>query len=205
MKVKISGITNKEDAQNAVSLGVEAISFIFEKNDPRSVTIEQAEEITAFLSPFISIVGRFTDEDRPLIESAIKRCNLNVLEFHGHESPSFCLGMPRKVIKAFDVFEVEDLSKVSRYQGIISGLLLDTEHTDRQEGEIIKFDWGIGIKAKEYDIPLIISGNIQVDNLKKITQLIKPYAIDVCEIVESELGKKDYNKMQEVINLAKTI
>ena len=49
--------------------------------------------------------------------------------------------------------------------------------------------------AKEYDIPVILAGGINIDNIEKASQLIFPYAVDLSSSVDSEPGKKDYNKL----------
>ncbi|NQY75146.1 MAG: phosphoribosylanthranilate isomerase [Candidatus Margulisbacteria bacterium] len=203
MKIKICGITNKDDALNAVSLGVDAIGFIFYDKSPRYISPEQAEEISVFLPPFVSIVGVFVDQEKEYIDDVIKRCKLDIVQLHGLESPKFCLSMRRRVIKAISIDDPSDLEQASQYQGMISALLLDTKAESIQGGTGKTFDWGLALKAKEYHIPLILAGGVTAENMKKAVHMVNPYAIDMCSGTEKSPGQKDYNKMQEVIELAK--
>ena len=63
-KIKICGITNKQDAINAASLGVDMLGFVFYKNSKRYVKPEVVRDIVNELPPFIGKVGVFVDEDK---------------------------------------------------------------------------------------------------------------------------------------------
>jgi phosphoribosylanthranilate isomerase len=203
MKIKICGITNQDDALNAVSLGADAIGFIFSQKSPRYITPEQAEAVAMFLPPFVSVVGVFVNASADEIEAAISRCKLDIIQLHGNETPNFCRSIPRRVIKAFPIATPEDLEIIAQYQGFVSSILLDTKVQNMEGGTGKIFDWGLAIKAKSYEIPLILAGGINAQNIKKAKQLVNPYAVDLSSSVESSPGKKDYNKMKEIIDLAK--
>jgi len=203
MHIKICGITNKEDALNAVSLGADAIGFIFYKNSPRYVTPEVVEGISMFLPPFVFTVGVFVDQTEAEISEIVDRCKLDLIQLHGNESPIFCLKMKRRVVKAFRVGGPEDLEAIPKYQGAASAILLDTKVRHVAGGTGKTFDWGLALKAKEYDVPLILSGGINASNVRKAATLVNPYGIDLSSGVEKEPGLKDYNKMEELIRIAK--
>lgn len=205
MKLKICGITNKDDALNAISLGADAIGLIFYDKSPRSITVEEAEKLTFDLPSFVTIVGVFVNETKEKIKEITDRCKLDLIQLHGEESPSFCQAMPRRVIKAFTVKELEDIHHIPAYKGFITAALLDTKVDGMVGGTGKTFDWGIALRAKEYDIPVILAGGINIDNIEKASQLIFPYAVDLSSSVESEPGKKDYNKLEKIISLAKTL
>ncbi len=205
MKIKICGITNHDDALNAVSLGADAIGFIFSQKSPRYISPEQAEAISMFLPPFISVVGVFVNTGKDEIDETVRRCKLDIVQLHGQESPEFCQSIQRRVIKAFPIAVPEDLELISPYQGIVSSILLDTKVQNMEGGTGKIFDWGLALKAKSHEIPLILAGGINAQNIKKAHQLVSPYAVDLSSSVEIEPGKKDYNKMKEIIHLAKSL
>ena len=200
MKVIISGITNQEDAQNAIFLGADAISFIFDPQDKNFIPVHKAEEITAFLPPFITLIGIFQDQAKKEIENIIQRCHLNIAEYRGQETAVFCLETSRKIIRSLPASDAENIPLITKYQGVAAALKLRAPAAAENA-----FDWGVAIKAKKYYIPLILSENINSTNLKKISQIVKPYAVDFSTNIEKEVGKKDYNKMQEVLTVAKSI
>jgi phosphoribosylanthranilate isomerase len=201
MKIKICGITNKEDALNAVALDVDAIGFIFYEHSPRYVTPEVVEEIMLDLPPFIHTVGVFVNSSFDYIEQIRKRCKLNVCQLHGSETPDFCLPFKSQLIKAISVKDTEDLAVIPKYKGVVSSILLDTKVENVHGGTGKTFDWGLALEAKEYDVPLILSGGINEDNIEKAITMVQPYAIDLCSGVENEPGKKDYNKMKHLIDI----
>jgi phosphoribosylanthranilate isomerase len=205
MNIKICGITNLEDALNAVSFDIDALGFIFYPDSPRYISPDLVEEITMQLPPFVKTVGVFVNEDKEKIKAIVDQCNLDVVQLHGNESPGDCLDIPKRVIKAFRIQELEDIHAIAKYQGVISAALLDTKDPELQGGTGKTFDWGLALKAQEYDLPLILAGGINSANIQKAINLVNPYAIDIASSIESEPGKKDYNKMKELVQLAKSI
>ena len=90
IKVKICGITNQDDAQAASRLGADALGFIFAKKSPRYIKPLTAKKIIRSLDPFIVTVGVFVDESKENVLSIASELNLDCLQFHGNESPSYC-------------------------------------------------------------------------------------------------------------------
>lgn len=205
VKIKICGITNTEDALNAVSLGIDAIGFIFAKESKRYISPEIAETIAMFLPPFVSVVGVFVNSEKEEIDDIVARCKLDVIQLHGEESPKFCQSMTRRVIKAFRVAEPEDIAPMQQYQGVISAALLDTKVQNMSGGTGKVFDWGIALEAQKFEIPLILAGGIGSQNIKKAKHLVNPYAVDLSSSVEESPGKKDYNKMKDFIDAVREL
>ena len=205
MKIKICGLTNRDDAIDAVNLGADAIGFIFYEDSPRYITPDIVEEISLFLPPFVLLVGVFVNHDKAFIDAVVHRCKLDLIQLHGNESPAFCRSMRRRVIKAFKIEDINDIDAIAPYQSSVSAVLLDTKVSGREGGTGKIFDWGLALKAKEFDIPLILAGGVNVSNLNKAAKLVNPYAVDLSSSVESAPGKKDYNKMKELIDAAKRL
>ena len=201
MKIKICGITNKEDALNAIALNVNAIGFIFAKHSPRYIKPETIETFMNEIPPFINTVGVFVDSSYEEIIETVTRCKLNTIQLHGNETPSFCTQFNLPIIKAIPVNEISDLSTIPMYKGIANGILLDTKVNNVSGGTGKTFDWGLAIEAKQYDTPLILSGGINAKNIEKAIKMVNPFAIDLSSGVEKEPGIKDYNKMNELINI----
>ena len=115
------------------------------------------------------------------------------------------MDMTRRVIKAIPVADLDDLNQIIKYQGLVSGILLDTKDRDNYGGTGRSFDWGIALKAKEFDMPLILAGGVNISNIQRAIRLINPYGIDISSGVELSPGKKDYNKMKEFLEVAHTL
>ena len=179
MKIKICGITNKEDALNAVNLGADAVGFIFHEASPRYISPSVVEEISLFLPPFVMSVGVFVNSDRDYIRKVSEQCRLYIIQLHGDETPATCLAMPRRVIKAIKISGPEDLEKIPQYLGTVSAILLDTKVSGMEGGSGKVFDWGLALKAKDYDVPLILAGGISHHNLNKAVHLQLPQLLQL--------------------------
>ena len=107
-KIKICGITNLEDAENAAALGADAIGFIFAKS-PRKVTPKIVKDICDALPPFITRVGVFVDEDLEKVNKIAENCGLDAIQLHGHEPPEYCKLVHRRIIKGLRVKKEESL------------------------------------------------------------------------------------------------
>ncbi len=195
-RIKICGITNKDDALWAVDLRVDALGFIFAES-PRRMEPDVVCEIVKLLPPFISTVGVFVDEDKEKVKEIADLCSLTALQFHGEESPANCRGFRQKIIKSFRVKDESVLKKATSYK--VDAYLLDTYLPDRSGGTGKTFNWEIAEKVKELGVPLILSGGLNPDNVARAISEVRPYAVDVSSGVESREAKKDYGKLERLV------
>ena len=199
--VKICGITSEVDAQAAVDAGADAIGFMFYEESPRFVTIEQAKTISDALSPHIIRVGVFVNADEAFINRALNECLLNILQFHGDETPEDCGRFPIMTLKAFRVQGPETLQVMQSYS--TAGFLLDAYSKDALGGTGETFNWDLAVQAQKFRRPIFLGGGLTPDNVVEAVQKVEPFAVDVSSGVESEPGKKDAVKMQAFVESAK--
>jgi len=199
VKIKFCGITNREDALNAVALNVDALGFIFYDQSPRYISVDMVEEIVLDLPPFIHVIGVFVNESYDRILEISQRCRLTGIQLHGNEPPEFCVKFSLPTIKAVQVQVQDDISIIPKYKGCVNGILLDTKVQNVHGGTGKTFDWGLAIESKSYDVPLILSGGINPKNISKAIKMVGPYGVDICSGIEKEPGVKDYNKMQSLL------
>lgn len=200
VKVKVCGMTSLKDALVAVEGGADAVGFIFYKKSPRSVTMKTVREIVLELPPFVDTVGVFVDETAEQINKIADYCNLDIIQLHGDESPTFCKKIRRKVIKAFRIKDMQSVKKISSFQ--VSGFLLDTFSENLHGGTGKVFDWNLVLPAKKFG-PVIMAGGLTPNNVQQAVRQIRPYGVDVCSGVESEPGIKDHKKVRAFLNNAK--
>ena len=200
VKVKVCGMTSLKDTLVAVEEGADAVGFIFYKKSPRSVTMKTVREIVLELPPFVDTVGVFVDETAEQINKIADYCNLDIIQLHGDESPTFCKKIRRKVIKAFRIKDMQSVKKLSSFQ--VSGFLLDTFSENLHGGTGKVFDWNLALPAKKFG-PVIMAGGLTPNNVQQAVRQIRPYGVDVCSGVESEPGIKDHKKVRAFLNNAK--
>lgn len=194
-RVKICGITNVDDALHAVELGADALGFVFAES-PRRVTPVMAQQVIEKLPPFVSKVGVFVDEDKGVVSETAFACNLDALQFHGHESPEYCARFREKgakVIKAVRVKNSESLEPLSQY--LADAYLLDTHVEGMAGGTGLTFNWELALEAKKFG-PIILSGGLNPENVAEAIRVVKPFGVDVSSGVEKRTGKKDLDKLR---------
>lgn len=196
-RIKICGITRVEDALEAVRLGADAIGLVFYPPSPRAVTIEQAQSISLQLPPFVTLVGLFVNESRERIEQVLREVPLDLLQFHGDESPSACSGFNRPWIKAIRMQDDIDLLQVEQEFSEASGLLLDTYRRGVPGGTGAVFDWQR--IPTEMRSRIILAGGLEPGNVEEAIRQIHPYAVDVSGGVEAAKGIKDGAKIAAFI------
>ena len=199
VKVKVCGMTSLKDALVAVEGGADAVGFIFYKKSPRSVTMKTVREIVLELPPFVDTVGVFVDETAEQVNKIADYCNLDIIQLHGNESPTFCKKIRRKVIKAFRIKDMQSVKKISNFQ--VSGFLLDTFSENLHGGTGKVFDWNLALPAKKFG-PVIMAGGLTPNNVQQAVRQIRPYGVDVCSGVESEPGIKDHKKVRAFLKNA---
>ncbi|GAG34865.1 unnamed protein product, partial [marine sediment metagenome] len=202
IKIKICGITNAEDALWAVNLRVDALGFIF-ADSPRRVKPEVVQGIIELLPPFISSVGVFVNEDREKIEEIAESCGLTTLQFHGQESPSYCEGFKQKVVKAFRVKDKSVLRKAAQYRNKIDAYLLDTYSPFAYGGTGKTFDWSIAKEIKKLELPIILSGGLNPENIREAIRKVEPYGVDVSSGIEERPGKKNLEKLINFVRIVR--
>ena len=200
VKVKICGITNLEDAQAAAEAGADALGFVFYPDSPRFIDPGNARAIIAKLPVFITSVGVFVDESEDLIRRIIREGGIQILQFHGSESPVLCTRFREKVIKAIRIKDEESISEMQMYD--VDTFLLDTYLDCAKGGTGKTFNWKYAEMAKENG-RIILSGGLNPSNIGNAVRKLKPYGVDVSSGVEISPGKKDHVKIREFVRKAK--
>ena len=196
-RVKICGITRVEDGIAAARAGTDAIGFVFFARSPRNVNPKQVALIIRELPPFITKVGLFVDATVDDVSAVLGNVHLDMLQFHGEESPEFCEQFGLPWLKAVRMVPgVDPALMAQRYAGAC-GLLLDSYVPGMPGGTGETFGWE-SLKSP-LDKPVVLAGGLHPGNVIAAIRTIRPYAVDVSTGVESAPGIKDTGKMAEFI------
>lgn len=198
VKVKICGITNRRDAGLSVEMGADAIGFIFAPS-PRRITPEKAREIIGGIPPFVQTVGVFVNERPDTVRRIMGFCGLDLIQFHGDESPEVCGDFMPHTIKAFRIRDRSVLQTINPYCGKISAMLLDTYVRETMGGTGKTFDWRTAVTGKVLGVPIILSGGLRPSNIVNAISEVNPFAVDVNSGIEERPGKKDHSLMEELM------
>lgn len=180
----------------AVMSGADAIGLVFYPDSPRVVDAAGASKITSELPAFVSVVGLFVDAQPMEVQGIIENTRLDLLQFHGNETPEVCRGFGLPYIKAIRMHDDVDLNAESARYYDACGLLLDTYHQGTPGGTGELFDWG---RVTSVNLPVILAGGLTPGNVAKAINSVRPYAVDVSSGVETAKGIKDPDKVSEFI------
>jgi phosphoribosylanthranilate isomerase len=198
VKVKFCGITRIEDAHEAVRLGAWAIGLNHWSGSPRRCDPATAVAISAELRRKIEIVGVFVNAPLEEVVSTAEDETLAMVQLHGDEGPSYCDEVARrtgcKVIKAIRIGGSADLQMAETFRNV-DYHLLDAHRPGVPGGTGESFDWQI-LRGRHSQVPLILAGGLNPDNVDGAIQVVHPIAVDVASGVESAPGIKDHALME---------
>ncbi len=192
-RIKICGITRVEDALAAAQLGAHSIGLVFFAGSPRAVTPQQARDIIAALPPFVVPVGLFVNADAQTVRNTIAVAPVQLLQFHGDETPQYCAGFGLPYLRAVRVRPGVDLLQYAREFHTARGLLLDAYVDGVHGGTGATFDWSL--IPRDLPVPVVLSGGLHAENVAEAVRRVRPWAVDVSSGVESAKGIKDVRKM----------
>lgn len=211
-KVKICGLTRKEDIEYVNELLPDYVGFVFAKSK-RQVPLDRAKELINLLNKNIQTVGVFQDEDIEKVKNTAEYLKLDIIQLHGNEDGDYVKKLyPFKVWKSLGIdaadsldnndllqnrvnFHQENLDKLSLYE--IEALLVDSSVKGAKGGTGISFNWDI-LNDLVLNKKFILAGGLNCENIQKAIEKVKPYAVDVSSGVE-ENGIKNYDKMKNFI------
>jgi len=193
-RVKICGITREQDALCVAEAGADAIGLVFYAPSPRAVTIEQAAKLIAVLPPFITTVGLFVNASKTEVDHCLKQVPLDVLQFHGEESPDYCADFDRPYIKAIRMREDINLQQIAHRYRQAQALLLDSYVKGIKGGTGSSFAWSR--IPTDLNCPVVLAGGLETANVNTAIQQVQPWAVDVSGGVEQAKGIKSPDKIQ---------
>ena len=192
-RVKICGITLAEDALEAVRQGADAIGLVFYTHSPRNVTLAQAAEIVSKVPAFVTVVGLFVDAEPAFIQEVLSSVKLDLLQFHGDETPTACRQYSRPYMKAIRVKNGTNLVQYASDYADAKALLLDAFAEGVPGGTGLVFDWSL--IPQSLSLPVVLAGGLNAENVGLAIEQVRPYAVDVSGGVEASKGIKDAAKI----------
>ena len=200
--VKSWGITNLDDAKIAAKAGADLLGFMFYPASKRYVTFAAAAEIIRELPPWVAKVGVFADPAEEDVMQAITACGVNILQFHGDETPAFCRQFGVMSIKAVAMRDESSIERLRDFD--TDAWLLDSYVPGQMGGTGETFNWDLAVTARRLGRPVFLAGGLNPGNVAEAVTRVRPYGVDVSSGVESAPGKKDPQKVRDFIRAAKT-
>ncbi len=199
VKIKICGLKQKEDVEFLNKFPVDYIGFIMYPPSPRYVgdslselisRVEKAKKVVVFVNPTYEEIKKVLD------------CGADLIQLHGDENLEFAkkIGL-NKVIKAFRIKNNFTSIEFLEEWRDAYGVLLDAYKPGVPGGTGETFNWNIAKIAVLKGLRVFLAGGISPENIQKAIEEVKPYAIDIASGVESEPGKKDHKKIEQIFKV----
>ncbi|HEX4719655.1 MAG TPA: phosphoribosylanthranilate isomerase [Thermoleophilaceae bacterium] len=197
MRVKICGITRREDAELAVELGAWAIGLIFHDPSPRKADLQTAAAIGAAFKRQVEVTGVFVNRELGEVAELADACSLTMLQLHGDEGPVYCDEIRRrtglKIMKAARVRDAASLQALSAFRHV-DYHLIDAHHPDLFGGTGATFDWEL-LRGRRSHVPIVLSGGLTPENVAEAIRVTQPLAVDTASGTEASPGVKDPAKL----------
>jgi phosphoribosylanthranilate isomerase len=207
VRVKICGITRREDAELAVELGAWAIGLIFHDPSPRRADVQAAAAIGAEFRRRAEVVGVFVNRELGEVAEIADACSLTMLQLHGDEGPVYCDEIRRrtglKVMKAARVRDAASLQALNAFRAVDLHMA-DAYSPDLFGGTGETFDWEL-LKTRRSKVPLVLSGGLTPDNVHDAILAVHPFAVDTASGTEASPGIKDPAKVEAFIRAAELV
>lgn len=197
IRSKICGFTRPQDALAAAQLGVDAVGLVFYPPSKRFVSIEQAQEIVRVLPPFVSVVALFVNENTERIRQVLAQVPVDILQFHGDETPEFCRQFNRPYIKAVRVQNTDDIIAAQQQYPDARAVLFDAHIEGEYGGTGHRFDWAM--LPDQLSGHWILSGGLTPENIGEAVKITGAKIIDVSSGVESAPGIKSAEKIAALL------
>ncbi len=206
MRVKFCGITNLDDAAEAVRLGAWAIGLIHFHGSPRDVDRGVAVEIAAAFRRKCEVVGVFVNPTLDEVSQAVEDEGLTMVQLNGAEGASFCAEVKRRtglrVAKAVHVASAADVHAAEAFRTDFH--LFDRKAKGAWGGTGESFDWEL-LRGHRSEVPAILAGGLRPENVAEAIAITHPYAVDVASGVEAEPGRKDHAAMSAFFAAANSV
>lgn len=195
-RVKICGITRQSDAALAVSLGADAIGFIFWPRSPRAISAGDARRIHSTLPPFVTRVGVFVNATPDEVAAVVREAALDAVQLHGDEPIESYTDVGARLIKVATLASSEDIDRVVGWtQDVVP--LVDAIDPERRGGTGLLADWSHAARLARAR-PIVLAGGLTAANVGAAIARVQPWGIDVSSGVEDAPGMKSPTRLREL-------
>ena len=196
MRVKICGITNLNDALQAIEAGADALGFVFYEKSPRYISPEDAKIIVAQLPPFVERVGLFVEETPEYIDGVCQKSGMSLAQIHFDINENFLEKIQTKSLPVVRAQSREDVEKFSGRYRLVDAYC----EAYGGSGKRLNLEWFEGVDCSR----IILAGGLTPENIGEAKRY-GFYGVDVSSGTEAKKGIKDPLKVEQFITHAKSL
>ncbi len=200
LRVKICGVTNREDALAAIALGADALGFNLFPGSKRFIDLGREAAWMQALPPFVTRVAVLVNVPPDEARRLAARPEIDMVQFHGDEDAAYCAEFARFGRPFVKALRLRDAAAVETADGFATPhVLLDAHAGAAFGGTGTPIDLGLAASCvrRHPALHLILAGGLQPEIVAAAVQAVRPYAVDVASGVEvaGDARRKDAERM----------
>lgn len=204
-QIKICGVTTLESCQ-AVSQGVDLVGLNFWSGSKRFVSPMDAAALVPALPPNVRRVGLFVNASVALVEEATEVAQLQLLQFHGDETPAWCRQFNTPFMKAFRLRDERVIGSIADYLDCADHpFLVDAFVPGTLGGTGARVDLALALRARSVGTSMMLAGGLTANNVAQAIECVHPWGVDVASSVECQPGSKDPTLVEAFVRAVRTV
>lgn len=204
-RVKVCGLTQREDAARAAACGADALGVVLWSGSARGVDTERATAVFAGAPGDVARVGVFVDASRDDVERAVACCRLDYVQLAGDEPAEFAAVVRERTgARVLRVVRIGPDATVDVALDAADGIVLDTGIPGLRGGTGRAFDWEQAARSGFPRERLVLAGGLRPSTVAHAIARVRPAAVDVASGVESAPGIKDPTLLHDFITAARS-
>lgn len=208
LRVKICGLTNREDAEAAIALGADALGFNFFPGSKRHIVLDENAAWIAALPPFIAKVAVLVNATLEEARRVASHPAIDLVQLHGDEDATYCAELAKAGVPFIKAMRIRDESDIAKATGFHTRNVLIDAHVEGEyggTGAMIGLPLAREIVERHPHLRIILAGGLSPENVGEAARVARPFAVDVASGVEAGMRKKDLLKMAVFINAIRTV
>ncbi len=202
--IKVCGIKSAEEALGAIDAGANTIGMLIGVPEyvEDKITSDLAKEIVNILPGNIRTVMVTHLLEIPKIIEIAKFTDVSVIQIHNDLSTDgmrqLKKNLPKiELMKAIHVMDNTSIETAKEYEPYSDMILLDSRTNEKIGGTGKTHDWVISERiVNEINIPVILAGGLNPDNIETAIKKVKPAGIDANSGLENNNGSKNFEKIK---------
>ena len=200
IKIKICGQNNPAIINHCLDLNISYQGLIFYEKSPRFIDMGTLSLVNQYFKSYKDkFVGVFVNSSIDEIKNKLEVFDFDTIQLHGHEDQNFISevksNFKKNIFKSIspEDFETTELIDVDKF-------LIEAKPSSNQMpgGNNKTWDWSNFKNIKK--LPYILSGGLNVTNIKKAISLTGADFVDINSGVEEQPGEKSLTLIDGIIS-----
>ena len=193
--VKICGMTNADDVDQAVAAGADMIGFVLVPWSPRAVDLDAVRKLRRHVPRGVEAVGVLADETAGYAAQVLEVAELDRVQVYGPHAAETREVLGERALVGYrlpaDAIGADD------------PVLLDRAFGDEPTAEELAAHWDVVAELGRAGRRVVLAGALSPDNVAAAVSAAQPWGVDVARGVEREPGIKDHDRVSAFIAAAR--